>query len=181
MSEQSSEKKWYILQTSAGYEARVKLLIEKELKLQGQDAFVEEIFIPSEEVTSKKNDKTRKVTYYPGYIFIKMIISPDLISLLRGINRVSGFIGGTKENPVFVPESEINKILDQIQNGIKQTEADSTFQVGDKIIVIEGPFAEFNGTIDNVDKEHSKLSVLVNIFGRPTPLELSFDKVKPIE
>ena len=98
--------------------------------------------------------------------------------VLCDIPRVSGFIGGDQKNPLPVPEKELAGIREQIQSGIKQAEIDSTFSAGQSVIVIEGPFAEFNGVIDTVDRDHNKLIVLVSIFGRATPLELDFDKVR---
>jgi len=179
----SDEFKWYILQAYAGYEQKVKFLIEEQLQLQQKAELIEEIFIPSEEVTTKKKGKTRtsQVTYFPGYILIKMNLTDDLWHLLRDIPRVSGFVGGDQKNPLPVSETELESIRDQIASGIKQMEIDSTFSAGQSVVVIEGPFAEFNGVIDTVDREHNKMTVLVSIFGRATPLELDFDKVRLAE
>ncbi len=174
------ETKWYTLQAYAGYEKKVKLLIEEQLQLNNMKDLVEEIFIPTEEVTTKKKDKTRvqQVTYYPGYIFIRMKLTDALSHVLRSVPRVSGFIGSDQKNPKPVPEKEILGIRGQIKEGVKQQEIDSTYSVGQKVVVIEGPFADFNGVIDEVDPEHNKLTVLVSIFGRSTPLEVGFDKVR---
>lgn len=175
-----TEFKWYILQAYAGYEEKVKSLIEEQLRVKKMTELVEEIFIPSEEVTTKKKGKTRKsqVTYFPGYILIKMQLTDDLWHVLKGIPKVSGFVGGDQKNPLPVPEKELAGIREQIESGIKQAEIDATFSAGQTVVVIEGPFAEFNGVIDAVDREHNKLTVLVSIFGRATPLELDFDKVR---
>ncbi|MBU2514839.1 transcription termination/antitermination protein NusG [bacterium] len=177
---ESVEYKWYILQAYAGYEQKVKSLIEEQLRLKKLEELVDEIFIPSEEVTTKKRGKTRKsnVTYFPGYILLRMHLTDELWHVLRDIPRVSGFVGSDQKNPQPVPESELTDIRQQIESGIKQKEIDSTFSIGQTVIVIEGPFAEFNGVIDAVDREHNKLTVLVSIFGRATPLELDFDKVR---
>jgi transcription termination/antitermination protein NusG len=171
---------WYILQAYAGFEQRVKTLIEEQLRLRQMTDLVEEIFIPSEEVTTKRKGKTRKsqVTYFPGYILIRMKLTDDLWHVLRDIPKVSGFVGGDQRNPLPVPERELTGIREQIESGIKQAEIDSTYSAGQSVVVIEGPFAEFNGIIDTVDREHNKLTVLVSIFGRATPLELDFDKVR---
>lgn len=174
------EYKWYILQAYAGQEKKVEKLIMNQLKIKKMESLVEEIFIPSEEVTSKKGGKTRtaQVTYFPGYILVKMALTSDLWHVLCGTPKVSGFVGGTREKPLPVSEKELEDIRSQIKEGIKQAEIDSTFTVGQKVIVTEGPFADFNGVIENVDYEHSKLTVLVSIFGRSTPLELEYDKVR---
>ncbi len=173
-------KKWYILQAYAGYEEKVKSMIQEQLRLKKMTDLVEEIFIPAEEVTTKRQGKTRtsQVTYFPGYILVKMELTDNLWHLLRDVPKVSGFVGGDQRNPLPVSEEELKGIREQIQSGIKQAEIDSTFSTGQKVVVIEGPFAEFNGVIDVVDRDHNKLTVLVSIFGRATPLELDFDKVR---
>ncbi|PCI29503.1 MAG: transcription termination/antitermination protein NusG [SAR324 cluster bacterium] len=175
--------KWYILQAYAGYENKVKQLIQEQLQLKNKADLVEEIFIPAEEVITKKQGKRKKsqVTYFPGYILIRMNLTPDLWHLLRGIPKVSGFVGGEQKNPMPVPEHELKEIRGQIESGVKQAEIDSTYSVGQTVIVTEGPFADFNGIIESIDSEHSKLTVLVSIFGRSTPLELGYDKVRITE
>ena len=181
--EPNNNFKWYILQAYAGYENKVRLLIEEQLRLQKLGDLIEEIFIPSEEVTTKKGDKVKvaNVTYFPGYILIKMHLTENLWHLLKEIPKVSGFVGGTQASPMPVSETELVSIRGQISSGVKQAEIDSTFTIGQTVVVVDGPFAEFNGVIDEVDKEHSKLTVLVSIFGRSTPLELSFDKVRLVD
>lgn len=175
--------KWYILQAYAGYENRVKKLIEEQIQLQGKEEFIKEIFIPAEAVTTKKagKERTTNVTYFPGYILINMQLTPELWHLLKDVPRVSGFVGGTTEEPLPITQKELDSIREQIESGKKQAEVNSTFSVGQSVQVIEGPFAEFNGVIETVDPERNKLTVTVSIFGRSTPLELDFDKVKANE
>jgi len=181
--EVESPYKWYIVQAYSGYEEKVRILLNEQLRLRHMEELIEEIFIPSEEVTTKKGDKVRisKVTYFPGYILIKMNLTRDLWHVIRDVPKVSGFVGGDQTNPRPVSESELSSIRGQIESGIKQQEIDSTYTVGQTVAVIDGPFAEFNGIIDEVDKEHNKLTVLVSIFGRSTPLELGFDKVRLVD
>lgn len=178
-----SDFKWYILQAYAGYENKVEKVILEQGKVKKLNHLIEEIFIPSEEVTTRKGGKKRTamVTYFPGYILIKMCLTPDIWHLLKDIPRVSGFVGGTQKEPMPISEHELADIRQQIHSGIRQAEIDSTYQIGQSVVVIEGPFADFNGTIENVDVDRSKLTVLVSIFGRATPLELEFDKVRPNE
>ncbi len=172
--------KWYILQAYAGYEKKVKQLIEEQLQLKKMSELVDEIFIPAEEVITKKQGKKKisQVTYFPGYILIHMTLTSDLWHLLKDIPKVSGFVGGEQKNPLPVPDKELNDIRGQIESGVKQAEIDSTYTSGQTVVVTEGPFADFNGVIETIDAEHSKLTVLVSIFGRSTPLELGFDKVR---
>ena len=178
-----TEFKWYILQAYAGYEKRVKQLIEEQLELRNMSALVDEIFIPAEEVITKKKgqQKISHVTYFPGYILIHMTLTSDLWHLLKDIPKVSGFVGGDQKNPLPVPDQELHDIRGQIESGVKQAEIDSTYVTGQTVVVIEGPFADFNGVIESIDAEHSKLTVLVSIFGRSTPLELEYDKVRVSE
>lgn len=178
-----TEFKWYILQAYAGFERKVKLLILEQLRLRKMEDLVEEIFIPAEEVVTKKQGKTRtsQVTYFPGYILIRMKLTSELWHLLRDVPKVSGFVGGEQKNPLPVPESELAEIRGQIESGVKQAEINSTFTIGQSVVVVEGPFAEFNGVIESIDTEHNKLTVLVSIFGRSTPLELGYDKVRVVE
>lgn len=173
-------KKWYIVQAYAGQEEKVKFLIHRQLRINKMEHLVEEIFIPAEQVTTKKRGKTciSKVTYFPGYILIKMNLTDNLWHILRNIPKVSGFVGRNSKHPLPVSEEELDNIRKQIEKGIKQAEIDSTFSVGQLVVVVDGPFAEFNGVVDTVDREHNKLTVLVSIFGRATPLELDFDKVR---
>lgn len=178
-----SDFKWYILQAYAGYEKKVKQLINEQLRLKNMEYLIEEIFIPAEEVVTKKGGKKKvsQVTYFPGYILIRMNLTSDLWHLLRSIPKVSGFVGGEQKNPLPVPEAELNEIRSQIETGVKQAEIDSTYTVGQSVVVTEGPFADFTGVIDTIDAEHNQLTVLVSIFGRSTPLELGFDKVRIAE
>ncbi|MGK0288687.1 MAG: transcriptional antiterminator NusG [bacterium] len=175
-----SNFRWYILQAYAGHETKVQKLIEEQLRLNHCEDLIEEIFIPSETVTRRRGGKEKiaQVTYFPGYILIKMRLTPELWHVLKGVPKVSGFVGGTQKDPIPISEEELNKIRQQIEKGTKQMELDSTFQVGQGVSVVEGPFADFNGVIDEVDAERNKVTVLVSIFGRATPLELDFDKVK---
>lgn len=172
--------KWYILQSQSGSEKKVLKLIDERLRLSGKSSEVEEFFVPSEEVKRKRNGKEviTNVTYFPGYILVKMRMSADMWHLFKSIPKVSGFVGGTAKEPKAVSQKELEEIQGNIKAGTKQKEVDSTFQIGQRVTVIEGPFAEFNGTLETVDAERNKLTVLVNIFGRSTPLELDFDKVR---
>jgi len=176
-------KKWYILKAAGGYEKKVAIWLRERLAKNNLEHLVEEVFIPAEEVTIKKHGKETKktITYYPGYVIIKMELTDQLWHLLREVPKTSGFVGGTQQKPAPITEQELQGIKGQISSGMKQAELNSTFQAGQSVRIIEGPFAEFNGEIDSVDMERSKLTVKVSIFGRATPIELDFDKVKTNE
>ena len=177
----STEYKWYILQTYSGFEHRVEKTVNEKLRVDKLEGLVEEIFIPGEDVEKVKSGKKRKlhVIYYPGYVLIKMKLTDELWHMLMSIPRVSGFVGGNNRNPRPLEEEELGEIRSQIDQGVRQAVLKDEFEVGQQVIVIEGPFANFSGKIDEVNLEKNKLRVLISILGRSTPVELEFDKVKP--
>ncbi len=179
---QNPNAKWYILQAYAGYEGRVEQTIKEKLKIEGLEHLVDEIFIPSEDIVRTKDGQKRKVNqkYFPGYVLVRMELTPELWHLLMEINRVSGFIGGTQKNPLPLDDAELEKIRSQISEGSQQKATEDEFIVGQKVTITEGSFGNFSGIIDEINQERRKLKVLVSIFGRPTPVEVEFDKVKHV-
>lgn len=180
MSEQSGEFKWYILQAYSGYESRVERTIREQLRVKKMEHLVERIFIPAEDVVKTKGGKKRTVNqkYFPGYILIKVDLQPELWHLLMDTPRVSGFIGGTQKDPLPLDEKELEAINSQIDSGFQQASFQEEYDIGQKVLITEGPFANFMGTIDEINRDKHKLKILVSIFGRPTPVEVDFDKVK---
>jgi len=174
--------KWYILQAYSGYEGRVEQTINEKLKIEGLEHLVDEIFIPSEDVIRTKEGKKRKVNkkYFPGYVLINMELTPALWHLLMGVNRVSGFIGGTQNNPLPLDERELDTIRSQVSERFQQKATEDEFSLGQKVTITEGSFGNFSGIIDEINLERRKLKVLVSIFGRPTPVEVEFEKVKHV-
>jgi len=179
---QNPNAKWYILQAYAGYEGRVEQTINEKLKIEGLEHLVDEIFIPSEDIVRTRDGQKRKVNqkYFPGYVLVRMELTPELWHLLMEINRVSGFIGGTQKNPLPLEDVELDKIRSQISEGSQQKATEEEFSIGEKVTITEGSFGNFSGTIDEINQERRKLKVLVSIFGRPTPVEVEFDKVKHV-
>lgn len=171
---------WYILQTYSGYENRVKRTIEEQLRIQNLSDDVEEIFVPGEDVTRMRHGKKRKmhVIYFPGYVLIKMRLSVPLRILLMDIPRVSGFVGSKDQVPQPMEESALNEIRSQIHDGFRQSTIKDEFETGQEVVVIDGPFTNFSGKIDEVSLEKRKLRVLISILGRATPVELDFGKVR---
>ena len=154
--EQDTDSKWYILQSFAGQEKKAQGLILFYTQIEKLEGLVDEIFIPSEEITTKVRGKERKniSTYYPGYILIKMKLTDKMWHLLQDIPKVSGFIGKhRKQRPEAVPESQIENIKQQIQDGVKQTQVNSTYQIGQNVRIIEGPFSDFVGHIDQINPD----------------------------
>ena len=179
---QNLNAKWYILQAYAGYEGRVEQTINEKLKIEGLEHLVDEIFIPSEDIVRTKDGQKRKVNqkYFPGYVLVRMELTPELWHLLMEINRVSGFIGGTQKKPLPLDDTELEKIRSQISEGSQQKATEDEFLIGQKVTITEGSFGNFSGTIDEINQDRRKLKVLVSIFGRPTPVEVEFDKVKHV-
>ena len=160
----------------------VEKTIKEKLKIVGLEHLVDEIFIPSEDIVRTKDGQKRKVNqkYFPGYVLVRMELTPELWHLLMEINRVSGFIGGTQKNPLPLDDAELEKIRSQISEGSQQKATEDEFTVGQKVTITEGSFGNFSGIIDEINQERRKLKVLVSIFGRPTPVEVEFDKVKHV-
>ncbi len=171
---------WYILQTYSGFENRVKKTIHEKLKVENLAHLVEEIFVPGEDVTRVKagRKRTTHMIYFPGYVLIKMVLSDELWHLLMDIPRVSGFVGSNRNEPTPLREEELSHIRSQMSEGFRQASMKDEFEIGQEVVVIDGPFANFSGKIDEVNADKNKLRVLISILGRSTPVELEFDKVK---
>ena len=177
----ATEYRWYILQTYSGFENRVEKTLKEKLRVDKLEDLVEEIFVPGEDVERVKNGKKRKmhVIYFPGYVLIKMKLTDELWHVLMNIPRVSGFVGGTNREPRALEEEELGAIRSNMSQGLRQAVMKEEFEIGQQVVVIDGPFANFNGKVDEVSHEKNKLRVLISILGRATPVELDFDKVKP--
>ena len=172
-------KNWYIVQSHSSFENKVAGLIREEAeKAKISDKF-EEIVVPTHDVTEVKRGKRiqRKKKYFPGYVLIKSEMDNSIYHMIKNIKRVSGFLG-TKGMPVPVSDKEIEKILGQIKDGVAQPKSGIEYSVGEKVQVVDGPFASFSGMVEGIDEEKSRLKVSVSIFGRPTPVELEYNQVE---
>jgi len=174
-------KNWYIVQSHSNFENKVAKLIKDEAeKLKFADK-IEEIIVPTHDITEVKRGKRvqRKKKYFPGYVLIKSEMNNDLYHMIKNIKKVSGFLG-SRGVPVPVSNKEIEKILGQIKDGVAQPKSAIDYSVGEKVQVIDGPFASFNGLIEDVDEDKSRLKVSVSIFGRPTPVDLEYNQVEKV-
>lgn len=180
MSETSVEnnKKWYIVNVQTSCEAVAKSAIEERIRSQKMDEHFGEVLVPQENVMElvKGQKKTRARKFFPGYIFVQMNMSDETWHLVRGSAKVTGFIGGQKPSPV--PEHEVKRVNQQMTEGAEKPKPKVNFGVGDKVVIVDGPFNTFNGSVEEVNEEKGKLRVLVSIFGRPTPVELDFLQVE---
>ena len=172
-------KNWYIVQTFSGFEQKVAETLKETVKIKELDEKISEVLVPMHEVTEVKRGKRvqRKKKYFPGYVLIKSEMNNDLYHMIKNIKKVSGFLG-SKGVPVPVSDQEIEKILGQIKDGVAQPKSSIEYIIGEKVQVIDGPFASFNGLVEDIDEEKSRLKVSVSIFGRPTPVDLDFNQVE---
>jgi transcription termination/antitermination protein NusG len=166
---------WYVVHTYSGFEQKAKLALEEKIKTSGVDALFTEILIPSEDVVEMKKGvkKTSSRKFFPGYILVKMDLSDETWSLVKSVPKITGFVGGGKRPPA-VPEEEVKRITQQISDGTLKPKPKVRFEKGESIRVVDGPFSNFNGIVDEVKPDKGKVRVLVSIFGRSTPVELDF-------
>ena len=185
MPESNTENKWYVVRAVSGQENKIKTYIENEISRLGMDNFVEQILVPQEKVVQIRNGKkvTKDKTYFPGYIMIKANLAGEIPHIIKSVTNVIGFLGETKGGePIPMRQSEVNRMLGKVDELSLQDETDIIipFIHGENIKVIDGPFNGFDGTIEKINEEKRKLEVMVRIFGRKTPLELSYMQVEKL-
>jgi transcriptional antiterminator NusG len=169
---------WYVVHTYSSFENRVKLSLEERIATSGMEDFFEDILIPEEDVVELKKGekKTTKRKFFPGYILVKMELNDDTWHLVKDTPKVTGFIGAN-DRPTPIPDSDVEVLKTRIDEGTLKPKPKFQFEVGDHIRVIDGPFTNFDGVVDEVKPEKGKLRVIVSIFGRSTPVELDFIQV----
>lgn len=172
-------KRWYVLHARSGYEAKVKLAIEEAIERESLTDLLGNIMIPTEQVVELKDGqkKTAERKFFPGYMLINMELTEQSWLTVKNTTNVIGFIGGSSGKPSPITQREVDKIMARVQEGADKPKPKVAYQPGEEILVIDGPFNEFNGTIDSVDYEKNLLKVEVLIFGRTTPVELEFSQV----
>lgn len=179
MSEQP-KKRWYVIQAFSGFEKRVAESLREHIKLHGMEDKFGDVLVPTEEVVEMKGGKRAKSErkFFPGYVLVNMVLDEETWHLVRSIPRVLGFIGGTQDRPAPISQAEADKILNRLQESADKPKPKTLFEPGEVVRVNDGPFADFNGTVESVDYEKSRLTVSVSIFGRATPVELEFSQVE---
>ena len=172
-------KNWYIIQSHSSFENKVAQEIKEEASKANLLDKIEEIIVPTHDITEVKRGKRvqRKKKYFPGYVLLKSEMDNTIYHMIKSLKKVSGFLG-TKGTPIPVSEKEIEKILGQIKDGVVQPKSGIEYNVGEKVQVIDGPFASFSGLVEDIDEEKSRLKVSVSIFGRPTPVDLEYSQVE---
>ncbi len=170
---------WYVVHAYSGFENQVKRSLEDRVKRSGLDDKFGQILVPTEEVVEMRDGQKRKSDrkFFPGYVLVQMEMDEASWHLVKECPKVMGFIGGTSDKPTPITEKEAQTILNRIQEGAEKPRPKVLFEVGEVVRVIDGPFTDFNGAVEEVNYEKSRLRVAVSIFGRSTPVELEFGQV----
>lgn len=173
--------RWYVLHVYSGFEKKVSASIMEQAKQAGMDDKILQVLVPSEEVVEvrrgTKVSSERK--FFPGYILIEMDLTDEAWHLVQNTPKVSGFLG-SKDRPTPITEAEAKRILNQVEEGVERPKMAVVFEIGENVRVIDGPFASFNGLVEDVDEERSRVKVAVSIFGRSTPVELEYSQVEKV-
>jgi len=170
---------WYVVHTYSGYEQKAKKALEERVRQHKVEHLFEDVLVPTENVVEVKKGvkKTSKRQFFPGYILVKMDLNEATWHIVKGTPKITGFVGGSTKPPV-VPEEEVMRITNQIEDGTLAPKPKVEFEKGENVRVVSGPFANFAGMVDDVNEGKGKLRVLVSIFGRSTPIELEFTQVE---
>ena len=173
--------RWYVIHVYSGFEKKVAQAIREQAEQKGLGDRFDEILVPTEEVVEVKRGAkvSSERKFFPGYVLVKMDLTDEAYHLIKNTPKVTGFLGADKK-PMPIQDSEAQRILNQVQEGIERPKPSITFEVGEQVKVADGPFASFQGHVEEVDEERSRLKVAVSIFGRPTPVELEFGQVEKV-
>lgn len=175
-------KRWYIVHAYSNFENKVAQAIKDQALQKGLDSFFEEIIVPTEKTIEirrgKKVNAEKKI--YPGYVLVKCNLTDEIFHLIRTIPRVSGFLGSDKSKPIPISEKEANFIKNQMSTSVERPKSSIMYEIGETVRVADGPFATFNGVVEEVDDARSRLKITVSIFGRATPVELEYAQVEKI-
>jgi transcriptional antiterminator NusG len=184
MAETKSTKKWYVVRSVSGQENKIKSYIESEITRLNLQDYIENILVPTEKVIQIRNGKktNKERVYFPGYIMVQASLAGEIPHIIRSINGVIGFLGEVKGGePVPLRQSEVNRLFGKVDElSVKDENVNIPFTIGETIKVVDGPFNGFNGTVEKINEEKRKLEVMVKIFGRKTPLELSYMQVEKV-
>lgn len=174
------KKRWYVVHAYSGYEKRVMNSLKERIELHDMQDLFGEVLVPTEEVVEIRDGKKRKSErkFYPGYVLVNMVMNDETWHLVKNTPRVMGFIGGTADKPAPITKKEADEILQRVESGADKPRPKTVFEPGEMVRVIDGPFADFNGVVEEVNYEKNRLQVAVLIFGRSTPVELEFTQVE---
>ena len=175
-------KRWYIVHTYSNFEKKVSESLKEQAVQKGLQDFFEQVIVPTEEVVEIRRGRRIKSErrFFPGYVLAKIELTDEVFHLIKNTPKVTGFLGSGSK-PVPISDAEANRILNQVAEGVERPKATIRFEVGEQVRVADGPFASFNGQVEEVDEERSRLKVAVSIFGRPTPVELEYGQVEKMK
>lgn len=178
----SEKMRWYVVHVYSGSEKKVAELIEEQAEKKGMRPQIGQILIPTEDfIEIKKGVKVNSTRqFFPGYVLIQLILTDDTWHMIKNTQKVTGFLGNNKGKPTPVSESEVRRIMSQVQESQTKPTNNLTFEIGEQVRVCEGPFSSFTGLVEEVDKEKQRVKVAVSIFGRPTPVDLDFGQVEKV-
>jgi transcriptional antiterminator NusG len=173
-------KRWYVVHAFSGFENQVKRSLAERISRSAMDDKFGEILVPTEEVVEMRGGQQRRSErkFFPGYVLVQMEMDDETWHLVKDVPRVMGFIGGTGDRPAPISDKEADAILQRVQEGVEKPRPKVLFEPGEVVRVIDGPFNDFNGVVEDVDYEKSRLKVSVSIFGRSTPVDLEFSQVE---
>ena len=172
--------KWYVVHAYSNFENKVKASLEERIKLHGLEDKFGKVMVPTEEVVEMREGQKRKSErkFFPGYVLVQMELDEETWHLVKEVPKVLGFIGGSSDRPAPITDSEANAILNRVEEGVDKPRPKVLFEAGEVVRVIDGPFNDFSGVVENVNYDKNKLRVAVQILGRPTPVELEFGQVE---
>ena len=175
-------KRWYVVHAYSGYEKFVAREIQERVKRDDLYDFFGEVIVPTEDVVEMRSGQKRKSTrkFFPGYVLVQMVLNDETWHFIKNVPRVLGFIGGTAETPAPITDKEVATILQRIEEGVNKPKPKVLFEPGEIVRVVDGPFADFSGVVEEMNYEKNKLRVAVLIFGRSTPVELEFSQVEKV-
>ena len=173
-------KRWYVVHAYSGYEQQVVRSLKERIHHRGMEDQFGDILVPTEEVVEMRGGQKRKSDrkFFPGYVLVHMEMNDETWHLVKDVPKVMGFVGGTSDRPAPISDREADKILQRVQEGVERPRPKVLFEVGEVVRVVDGPFADFNGVVEEVNYEKNRMRVAVLIFGRSTPVELEFGQVE---
>jgi len=173
-------KRWYVVHTFSGFEKQVKKSLRDHIARNGMEEQFGDILVPTEDVVEMRGGqkRTSERKFFPGYVLVQMEMNDDTWHLVKALPKVTGFIGGSGSRPTPISDKEADAIMQQVQEGAEHPRPKFSFAPGEMVRVVDGPFQDFNGTVEDVNFEKNKLRVAVSIFGRSTPVELDFSQVE---
>lgn len=173
-------KRWYVIHAFSGFEGQVKRALEQRLDRAGMNDLFGEILVPTEEVVEIRNgqQRTSERKFFPGYVLVHMEMTDETWHMVKGVPKVMGFIGGKGDRPAPIPDAQVDMILQRVKDGVEKPRPKVLYDPGEVIRVTDGPFSDFNGVVEEVDYDKSRVRVTVSIFGRSTPVDLEFSQVE---